>query len=128
MRSAFNRIEVWPEGLAFSQSHHLRRTGGTRGAYQSSLHIAPEHYLFPGTHLYSKARGNLNRDPLDLIERKLILSPVVELGRPRALVVGDMLRGFEGALVLQVRRGAGRAKRVVSDPALNSFSTSICRE
>jgi len=36
-----------------------------------------------------------NRDPLDLIERNLILSPIIELSRPRRLVVGDVLRGFE---------------------------------
>jgi hypothetical protein len=29
------------------------------------------------------------------IERNLILSPVVELGRPRALVVGDRMFVFE---------------------------------
>ena len=50
---------------------------------------------------------NLDRNPLDLIERNLILPPVVELGRPRALVVGDMLRGFKRAVVLQVRGDAG---------------------
>jgi hypothetical protein len=33
------------------------------------------------------AKAMLDRDPLDLVERNLILSPVVKLGRPRALVV-----------------------------------------
>ena len=47
--------------------------------------------------------GNaLNCNPLSFIKRNLILSPVVELGCPRALVVCDMLRGFQGAVVLQV--------------------------
>lgn len=32
-----------------------------------------------------------------LIEGNLILSPVVELRRPRRLVVGDLLRGFKRA-------------------------------
>ena len=54
----------------------------------------------------------LNCDPLDFIERDLILPPVVELGRPRRLVVGEVLRQFELAAVLQVRGDAGRAEGV----------------
>ena len=62
--------------------------------------------------------GNaLNCNPLDLIERNLILPAVVELRRPRALVVGDVLRGFKRALVLQVRGDAGRPEGMVPDPA-----------
>jgi hypothetical protein len=40
---------------------------------------------------------------LDLVERNLILSPVVELRRAGRLVVGDVLRCFKRSLVLQVR-------------------------
>jgi len=43
-----------------------------------------------------------NRDPLHFIERNLVLPPVVELGRPRALVVSDVLRGFKLAVILRV--------------------------
>jgi len=50
----------------------------------------------------------LDRNPRYFIDRNLILSPVVELRRSRALVVGDVLRGFKRALVLQVRGDAGR--------------------
>ncbi len=42
------------------------------------------------------------------------------LGRPRALVVGDVLRGFKCAVVLQVRGDAGGAEGVVSDPRLDT--------
>jgi hypothetical protein len=35
-----------------------------------------------------------DRNALDLIERNLILAPVVKFGRSRRLVVGDVLRGF----------------------------------
>ena len=52
-----------------------------------------------------------NRNPLDLVERNLILSLVVELRRSRRLVVGDVLRGFEGSIVLQVRGYVGRPGR-----------------
>lgn len=64
-------------------------------------------------------RGS-DQDSFDLIERNLILPAVVKLGRPRALVVGDVLRGFQRAAVLQVRGDAGSAKRVVSDPRLDA--------
>src|SRR5271169_505395 len=62
----------------------------------------------------------LDRDPFNLIEGSLILPAVVKLRRPRRLVVGDVLRRFEGALVLQVRGDAGRAESVVSDPSLDA--------
>lgn len=65
----------------------------------------------------------LNRNALDLVERNLILPPVVELGRPRALVVGDVLRGFKRAVVLQVRGDAGRPEGVVPDPGLDAGAT-----
>jgi hypothetical protein len=50
----------------------------------------------------------LNQYPLHLVEWNLILSPVAKLGRSWRLVVGDVLCGFEGALVLKVRGDAGR--------------------
>jgi hypothetical protein len=62
----------------------------------------------------------LNQDTLDLIERNLILSLVVELGRARRLVVGDVLRGFKRAVVLQVRGDAGRPEGTVPDPGLDA--------
>ena len=62
------------------------------------------------------ARFNLDRNLLDLVQRNFILPAVVELRRPGRLVIGDVLRGFEGALVLQVRGDAGRAEGVVADP------------
>jgi hypothetical protein len=43
------------------------------------------------THVKSEFASD--RDPLDLVERDLILPAVVELGRPRRLVIGDELRG-----------------------------------
>jgi hypothetical protein len=59
---------------------------------------------------------HLNRNPLHFVERNLILSPIVELRRSRRLVVGDVLRGFKLALVLQVRGDAGRPESLVPDP------------
>ena len=40
---------------------------------------------------------------LDLVERNLVVPPVVELRSPGAFVVGDVLRCFKRALVLQVK-------------------------
>jgi len=62
----------------------------------------------------------LNRNPLDLVERNLILAAVVELRCPRALVVGDVLRGFKRALVLPVRGDALARKVLVPDPRLDA--------
>jgi hypothetical protein len=45
-----------------------------------------------------------NRNPLDLIKRNLVLPPVMELRGPGAFVVGDVLRDFKVAAVLQVAR------------------------
>ena len=68
----------------------------------------------------SRKAGSLNQYPFDLIERNLVLSAVVELGRARRLVVGDVLRGFERALVLQVPGDAGRPEGMVPDPRLDA--------
>ena len=61
-----------------------------------------------------------NRNPLDLIARNLVLPAVVELGRPRAHVICDVLRGFRRALVFQIRDEAGRAEGTVPDPRLDA--------
>ena len=42
----------------------------------------------------------LDRNPLDLVERNLILPPVVQLRRPGRFMVGDMLGHFQLAAVL----------------------------
>jgi hypothetical protein len=62
----------------------------------------------------------LNQNLLHFIERNLILAPVVKLRRPGRLMVGDVLRGFERALVLQVGGDACCAEGVVSDPGLDA--------
>ena len=62
----------------------------------------------------------LNGNPFDFIERNLILPAVIEFRRPGGLVVGDVLRRFELAIVLQVGGDAGRAERVVADLGLDA--------
>ena len=62
----------------------------------------------------------LNQNLLHFIKRNLILAPVVKLRRPGRLMVGDVLRGFERALVLQVGGDACCAEGVVSDPGLDA--------
>jgi hypothetical protein len=47
---------------------------------------------------------SLNRDPLDLVERNLVPPPVVKLRRTRRRMIGDVLRVFERAAVLQICR------------------------
>ena len=64
--------------------------------------------------------GRSNRNSLHLIERNLVLPSVVELRRPRALVIGDVLCGFQRAVVLQVRSDAGCPESVVPDPRLDA--------
>jgi len=65
-------------------------------------------------------RSCLNCDPFYLIERNLILSPVVEFGCPRRFMVGDLLRHFQLAAVLQIRRDAGRAEGMIADARLDA--------
>ena len=71
-------------------------------------------------HVLRPASTGSNRNPLDLIERNLVLPPVVELRGPRALVICDVLRSFQRALVLQVRGDAGRPEGMVPDPGLDA--------
>jgi hypothetical protein len=61
----------------------------------------------------------LDRDSLDLVERNLILSAVIKLGRPRRFMVSDLLRNFQLAAVLQIRRDAGRAESMIANPRFN---------
>jgi hypothetical protein len=55
-------------------------------------------------------------DPLDLVERNLVLSAVIKLGCPRRFVVSDLLGHFQLAAVLQIRRDAGRAEGMIANP------------
>lgn len=54
----------------------------------------------------------LDHDPLDLVERHLIHPSVAEPPRPRAFVIGHLLRYLELAAVAQVLGDAGGAERV----------------
>lgn len=56
-----------------------------------------------------------NRDPLDLVKRNPFLSLVIKVGHARTFVVGDVLRDFQLAAVLQVRGDAGRAEGQLAD-------------
>ena len=56
-----------------------------------------------------------NPDFLDLTGRDVVGAAVVELGGARRGVGRYLLRVFEQTVVLQVRRDAGRAERVVAD-------------
>ena len=49
---------------------------------------------------YFTNRRFLDRDSLYLVERNLIIPPIIELGCPRRFVVSDLLRDFEFAAVL----------------------------
>jgi hypothetical protein len=62
----------------------------------------------------------LNRNPLDLVERNFIISPVIELGCPRRFVVRDLLRDLEFTAVLEIRRDAGRAEGMIANPRFDA--------
>jgi hypothetical protein len=55
------------------------------------------------------------RNSFNFIQRDLILPSIIQFGRARRLVIGDLLRDFERAAVLEVRGDAGGAERVVAD-------------
>jgi hypothetical protein len=69
---------------------------------------------------YVSNRRFLDRDSLYLVERNLILSAVIKHGRPRRFVVSDLLRHFQLAAVLQIRRDAGRAEGMIADARLDA--------
>ncbi len=64
---------------------------------------------------YPEHPAFLDRDPLDFIERDFVSAAVIKLGCPRRFVVGDLLRHFQLAAVLQIRRDAGRAKGMIAN-------------
>src|SRR5271170_1301869 len=66
------------------------------------------------------SRHPLDRNLLYLVQRNFILATVVELGRPGRFVIGELLRGFQRSLVLQIRGDTSRAKGVVTDPGLDA--------
>ncbi len=57
---------------------------------------------------------SLQYNPLDLIERDLIIAPIVELGRSRAFVRRHLLRVFEQPAVEQIDGDPRRPKRVTA--------------
>jgi hypothetical protein len=57
---------------------------------------------------------DLNRNPLDFIQRDVVARPVVELRRTRRFVRRNRLGVLDRPAVLQVRRDAGRAERVAA--------------
>ena len=62
----------------------------------------------------------LDRDSLYLVERNLVITPVIKFGCPRRFVVSDLLRDFELAAVLQIRRDAGRAEGMTANPRFDA--------
>ena len=66
--------------------------------------------------LFSSSYGN----PLNFIERDFVIAAVVEFGRPRRFMVGDLLRNFQLAAVFQIRRNAGRAEGMIADAGFDA--------
>jgi len=62
----------------------------------------------------------LNRNPLDLVERNFIISPVIELGCPRRFVVRDLLRDLEFTAVFQIRGDAGCTESMIANPRFDA--------
>jgi hypothetical protein len=72
--------------------------------------------------------NNLNRDSLDLIERDLISSAVVKLGRARAGVRRHLLGLFQRAFVVQVIGDAGGAEGMATDRRFDSRQPSAAAD
>jgi hypothetical protein len=60
--------------------------------------------------------GALDRDPLDLIERDFVASPIIELGRARAFVRRHHLRVLQPAAGFQIGGDARGAEGMAADP------------
>ena len=48
------------------------------------------------------------------------MSAIIKLGRPRRFVVGDLLRDFEFAAVLQIGGDTGRAEGMIANPRFDA--------
>ena len=57
---------------------------------------------------------DLDDDSLNLIQSQFIVCPVIKLRGARRFVCRDLLRHFDRASVLQVRRDARRTERVAA--------------
>jgi hypothetical protein len=57
----------------------------------------------------------LNQYPLHLIQRHLIVAPVIQPGGARRFMIGHALRDFELAAVAQVLGDPRRTKRVIAN-------------
>ena len=64
--------------------------------------------------------AQLDPDPLDLIERDLVVAPVVEAGRPGRLMSGHLLGNLQLAAIPQISRDAGGTKGVAADFGLDA--------
>src|SRR5258705_13088354 len=72
------------------------------------------------TSFSGRSRSCSNRDSLYLVERNLVLSAVIKLGCPRRFMVGDLLRHFQLAAVLQIGRDAGRPEGMIANPRFDA--------
>ena len=62
-----------------------------------------------------KKVSDLNQYPLHLIQRHLIIAPVIQPGGARRFVIGHALRNLELAAVTQVLGDAGGTERVIAN-------------
>ena len=65
--------------------------------------------------IYNMGFSSSNSDPLDLIERDLIIAAVIEAGCPGGFMVRHLLRDFKHASVTQVFRDTRRAEAMAAD-------------
>src|SRR5258708_32949406 len=72
------------------------------------------------TSFAGRSRSCSNRNPLNLVERNLVLSAVIKLGCPRRFMVGDLLSHFQLAAVLQIGRDAGRPEGMIANPRFDA--------
>ena len=61
-----------------------------------------------------KSSYHSDRNPLHLIQRDLIPSPIIQLGRPRAFMRGDRLRVFDCSTILEVGSDARGSEGVAA--------------
>ena len=64
----------------------------------------------------------LEHDLLNLIERDLVVAPIIELGRARALMRGHLLRMFEQPAIREIDRDAGGPEGVAAELGFDAGS------
>src|SRR5207245_1900338 len=100
---------------------HIAATTAVEGPARGELtELGPERTETGMGCSNGKDRRLLQNNPLDLIERDLVVAAIVELGRARAFVRSHLLRVLDETAIDQIDGDAGRPEAVAAEPSEQS--------